>query len=155
MDTNATKLLKQIRHYHKSTAAHQKAKQALHVRQSRALGRSDKEMQKLLKTMGADVPSLLKETAAKERELREAHKTYLKGASLVRASTSSSPRSEPTDHECKILSLISQHLSRAGTPNLARRLPSYLHTGPICHTATSQRVIPRFMTALPQVSSGV
>jgi len=77
MDTNAAKLLKQIRKYQKSTAAHQKAKQARHVRQSRALGRSDKEMQKLLKTMGADVQSLLKETAAKERELREAHKTYL------------------------------------------------------------------------------
>jgi hypothetical protein len=34
-------------------------------------------MQKLLKKMGADVRSLLKETAAKEQELRETHKTYL------------------------------------------------------------------------------
>ena len=77
MDTNAEKLLKQIRKYQKSIAAHQKAKQALHVRQSRALARSDKEMQTLLKTMGVDVQSLLKETATGGRKLKEAHKTYL------------------------------------------------------------------------------
>jgi hypothetical protein len=77
MDTKASKLLKQIGRYYKSITTHQKARQALHVRQSRALGRTDKEMQRLLKEMGADVPSLLKETAAKERELKEAHKYYL------------------------------------------------------------------------------
>ncbi len=77
MDTNASKLHKQIRKYYKATAAYQKTKRALHVRKSRELGFSDKGMQKMLKKMGADVPSLLQETADKKEELKEAHKIYL------------------------------------------------------------------------------
>lgn len=76
MDTNASTLLKQVRQFSRATAAQDNTRLALHRRQARTLGLSDKEMQRRLAAMGMDVPALLKDTETKARALNGAHKAY-------------------------------------------------------------------------------
>ena len=77
MDPKSEKLLEQIKQYYKSTETYENSKQSMHKLQALALGNTDKKVQKILKRMGVNVPSLLKETAAKEQEIKEAHKLFL------------------------------------------------------------------------------
>ena len=49
----------------------------MHERELRAVGQTDASVQKELKALGVDVKSLLKETAAEERELKRGHKKFL------------------------------------------------------------------------------
>lgn len=77
MDANAQRLLRQIKQYHKKAAAYEKARVKMVEREHRALGLTDAVVQRELKGIGVDVKSLLKDTAAEEKELKKVHKKFL------------------------------------------------------------------------------
>jgi hypothetical protein len=77
METKADKLLKQVKKQQKQFAAYERAKERLHLKQWRAMGQSDAALRKQLKTLGIDPRPLLKDSAAMEKKLKTAHKTYM------------------------------------------------------------------------------
>lgn len=77
MDTNSVKQVNQLKRYYKLLEKYEKSKQALHVRQSRGLGGSDKEAQRMLQRMGLDVASLIQDSQIEAQKLTEAHKAFL------------------------------------------------------------------------------
>ncbi len=93
MDASAEKLLRQLRQFQKSTAAYEKSRVKMIEKEQRSLGLTDTFVQRELKAIGVDVKSLLKETAAEEKELRKVHKKFF---ALVRP-PHSAWRSHPRD----------------------------------------------------------
>ena len=77
MDEKSEQLLREIKKYQKSTAAYEKARLKMIKREHRALGLTDAVMQRELKSINVDVKSLLKDTAAEEKELQRTHKRFL------------------------------------------------------------------------------
>ena len=77
MDKNSAKLIKELKKYYKAMAKYEKSRQTMQTQQSRPLRGSDKEVQKMLTGMGADVPSLVKGSMAAAQTLKDAHKKYL------------------------------------------------------------------------------
>lgn len=77
MNKNAETLLRQLKRYQKLADVHERTKQKMHERELRAVGQTDASVQKELKALGVDVKSLLKETAAEEKELKRGHKKFL------------------------------------------------------------------------------
>jgi hypothetical protein len=77
MDANAEKLLRLIKEYQESAAAYEKTRLEIIEKEHRALKLTDEGVQKELKAIGVDVKSLLKDTAAEEKELKKMHKRFL------------------------------------------------------------------------------
>lgn len=77
MDTNAEKLLRQIKEYQEAVTTYETARLEMIEKEHRALKLTDEVVQKELKAIGVDVGSLLKETAAEEKELKKMHKKFL------------------------------------------------------------------------------
>lgn len=77
MDANAGRLLRQIKQYQKAAAAYEKERVKMIETEHRSLGLTDTVVQNELKAIGVDVKSLLKDTAAEQKELKKAHKKLL------------------------------------------------------------------------------
>ena len=77
MDANAEKLLRQIKEYQESATVYEKTRLEIIEKEHRALKMTDEVVQKELKAIGVDVGSLLKDTAAEEKELKKIHKKFL------------------------------------------------------------------------------
>ncbi len=92
MDANAEKLLRQIKEYQESVTAYETARLEIIEKEHRALKLTDEGVQKELKAIGVDVESLLKDTAAEEKELKKMHKKFL---ALVRPPIHASCRFAP------------------------------------------------------------
>jgi hypothetical protein len=77
MNEKSEQLLRELKKYQKSAAAYEKARLKMVKREQRALGLTDSVVQRELISVGVDVKSLLKDTAAEEKELRKTHKRFL------------------------------------------------------------------------------
>jgi hypothetical protein len=77
MGEKAEQLLRELRKYQKSAAAYEKARLKMIKTEHRALGLTDAVVRRELKSIGVDVKSLLKDTAAEEKQLPRTHKKLL------------------------------------------------------------------------------